>query len=362
VTRSDHSTEVGSLAAAQAKKTTPVMLADVEAAIAGRAERGEFSGAVLVARGGSPRICEGYGLGNVEQSAPNTPQTKFQIASITKQFTALAILILQEQGKLHVHDRLNAVVPTNVPAWRDVTIHHLLTHSSGIPDLPFWPNYSDPAQPGLITPAYLDELFGARPLQAVPGTAFVYSNWGYILLGFVIEQVSGLPYAVFLQQHVFRPAGMTNSGYADRKAVLRQRAASYAIEHGTLVNASFLDLEDAYAAGGLYSTVEDLLCWDRALSSAALVSQTSLATMFTPHVPVGDGSSYGYGWQIRIRFGRRLVYHGGRIDGFRVLFARYPDEQICIVVLANLQTCDPELLADVIMTALFEADTVSNST
>lgn len=327
------------------------MLAAVEASLARRAERGEFSGAVLVARGGSPLICRGYGLGNIEQSTPNTPQTKFPIASITKPFTALAILIVQEQGRLQVHAALNSLVPTGIPAWQDVTIHQLLTHTSGIPDLPFWPHCIDPAQPGPITPAALQQLFGARPLAATPGTTFVYSNWGYMLLGYVIEQVSGLPYAVFVQRHVLTPAGMTSSGYVDRKAVLPLRAASYAIEHGTLVNASFLDLEDPYAAGGLYSTVEDLLRWDR-----VLVTQPSLAAMFTPHVPVGDGSSYGYGWQIGVRFGRRVVYHGGRIDGFRVLLARYPDAQVCIAVLCNLQTCDPDSVADALAAAMFGAE------
>jgi CubicO group peptidase (beta-lactamase class C family) len=332
----------------------PLMLERVAAAIATRAERGEFSGTVLLARQGKALICRGYGLAHIEQGTPNTPQTKFQLASITKQFTALAILMLQEQGKLDVQDRLSDLVPTGVSAWREVTIHHLLTHTSGIPDLSFWPNFIDPTQPGPITPAYLRELFGAKPLHGPPGTRFVYSNWGYILLGYVIEQISGLPYATFLQRHVFTPAGMTSSGYADRRAVLHKRAASYAIEHGTLTNASFLDLEDAYAAGGLYSTVEDLLCWDRTLMDGTVLSHTSLAAMLTPHVPIGDGSSYGYGWQIGRRFGRQVVYHGGRIDGFRVLLARYPAEQVCIAVLANLQTCDPEALADTLAAALFE--------
>jgi CubicO group peptidase (beta-lactamase class C family) len=337
------------------------MLADVEAAIALRTDRGEFSGALLVAQNGRPLICRGYGLGNIEQSAPNTAQTKFQIASITKQFTALAILILQEQGKLCVHDTLNTLVPTGMSAWRDVTIHHLLIHTSGIPDLPFWPRFIDPAQPGPITPAYLHELFSTRPLHTAPGTTFVYSNWGYIVLGYVIEQVSGLPYAAFLQQQVFTPAGMRSSGYADRKTVLLQRAASYAQEQGTLVNASFLDLEDAYAAGGLYSTAEDLLRWDRALSRAALVTPSSLAMMVTPYVPIGDGSSYGYGWQIGVRFGRQVVYHGGRIDGFRVLLARYPDAQVCIAVLCNLQSCDPDPVADALAAAMFAADETDTS-
>lgn len=330
-------------------------LTAVEAAIRGLAERGEFSGAILVARNGRPLLSQGYGWANVEQSTLNTPQTKFQIASISKQFTALAILILQEQGRLDVHQRLNALVQTDLPPWQAVTLHHLLTHTSGIPDLPFWPNYIDPAANGPITPAYLRELFNARPLQSAPGSTFVYSNWGYILLGYVIEQLSGLPYAEFLQRFLFAPAGMTSSGYADRKRVLAGRAASYAVEHGRLVNASFLDLEDAYAAGGLYSTVEDLLRWDCALSGETLATSASLAAMFTPHVPVGDESSYGYGWQIGAASGRRVLYHGGRIDGFRVLLARYPDEQACVAVLCNLQSCDPEPLADTLAAALFAA-------
>lgn len=331
-------------------------LAAIEAAMRRRAEQGTFSGVVLVARHGRPLLCRGYGWANLEQSTRNTSQTTFQIASISKQFTALAILILQERGRLDLHQRLNAIAPTDLPAWEDVTLHHVLTHTSGIPDLPFWPSYIDSAARGPITSAYLRELFGDRPLQSTPGSTFAYSNWGYILLGYVIEQVSGMPYAEFLQRWIFLPAGMMRSGYTDRKRVLPGRAASYAIEGGTLVNASFLDLEDAYAAGALYSTVEDLLRWDRALSGAGLATSASLAAMFTPHVAIGDGSSYGYGWQIATRCGRRVHYHGGRIDGFRVQLARYPDDQVCVAVLCNLQSCDPEPLADALAAALFGAD------
>ncbi|HEY0735776.1 MAG TPA: serine hydrolase domain-containing protein [Herpetosiphonaceae bacterium] len=333
-----------------------VRLSAVEASTRGLAEQGEFSGAVLVARKGRPLLCRGYGWANLEQSTRNTAQTKFQLASISKQFTALAILILQEQGRLKLHQRLNALVPTALPAWEDVTLHQLLTHTSGIPDLPFWPSYIDSAASGPITPAYLRELFGDRPLQSAPGSTFAYSNWGYILLGYVIEQVSGVPYAEFLQRWIFAPAGMTGSGYTDRKRVLPGRAASYAIESSALVNASFLDLEDAYAAGALYSTAEDLLRWDRALSGATLVTSAALDAMFTPYVAVGDGSSYGYGWQIAARLGRRVQYHGGRVDGFRVQLARYPDDQVCVVVLCNLQSCDPEPLADELAAGLFAAD------
>ncbi|MBV9787121.1 MAG: beta-lactamase family protein, partial [Chloroflexi bacterium] len=297
-------------------------LAAVAVAMSKLAEQGAFSGAALVAREGRPLLSRGYGWANLEQATRNTPQTKFQIASISKQFTALAILVLQEQGRLDLHQPLNALVPADMPAWQDVTLHHLLTHTSGIPDLPFWPTYIDPTRNGPITPAYLRELFGGMRLISAPGATFAYSNWGYILLGYVIEQISELPYAEFLQRWIFAPAGMTGSGYADRTRVLPGRAASYAIERGELVNASFLDLEDAYAAGGLYSTVEDLLRWDRALSSETLVTVASLAAMVTPHVAVGDGSSYGYGWQIGARFGRRVQFHGGRIDGFRVQLAR----------------------------------------
>lgn len=331
-------------------------LAKVEASIRGLAERGKFSGAVLVAQKGRPLLSRGYGWANREQATRNTPQTRFQLASISKQFTALAILILQEHGRLDLHRRLNALVPTDLPAWKDVTLHHLLTHTSGIPDLSFWPNYIDPTANGPITPAYLRDLFGNRRLQSAPGSTFAYSNWGYILLGYVIEQVSGMPYAEFLQRWIFAPAAMTSSGYADRRRVLPGRAASYAIERGELVNASFLDLEDAYAAGALYSTVADLLRWDRALSGATLVTAASLAAMFTPQVAVGDGSSYGYGWQIATRFGRQVQYHGGRIDGFRVQLARYPDDRVCVAVLCNLQSCDPDPLADALSAALFVAD------
>lgn len=308
-------------------------------------ERGQFSGSVAIARAGRTLLSQGYGLCNVEQGTRNTPQTRFQIGSITKSFTALALLLLQEQGRLQPSDALALHLPDCPPDWRAVTIDQLLTHTSGIPDLPFWLSGFDPGGPGPITPAYLRDLYADRPLEAAPGARFRYSNWGYMLLGALIEHLAGLPYATFLRGHIFEPLGMTGSGYTDRRAVLPQRAASYTVADGALRNASFLDLEDSYAAGALYSTTEDLLLWDRALDGAQLASQATLAAMFTPHVAVGDGSCYGYGWHIAERQGRRAVYHGGRIDGFRVLIERYPDEQLCIVVLSNLEPVEPAPIA-----------------
>lgn len=328
-------------------------IARAEEYLAQLAERDQLSGAVLIGRGGQPLLSRGYGLSNIEQATLNTPQTSFQIASITKQFTALAILILHEQGRLQLTDSLALQLPGCLPAWQPVTIHQLLTHTSGIPDLPFWPQRRDPSGPGPITPPYLHELFTARPLESTPGTRFRYSNWGYLLLGAIIEHCSGLPYATFLRRSIFEPAGMAGTGYADPRAIILQRAASYAVADDALVNASFMDLEDAYAAGALCSTVEDLLAWDRALSSDRLVTHAALDAMFTPHVAVGDGSDYGYGWQLALRLERSVVYHGGRIDGFRVLIERYPAEQICIVVLSNVAQVEPEPIAQELAQIIF---------
>lgn len=330
-----------------------VAVSAADAYLARLTANGDFSGAVLLGRAGHALFKQGYGLCNIEQARPNTPQTPFQIGSITKQFTALAIMLLHEQGRLQLHDSLTLHLAGCHSAWRSVTIHHLLTHTSGIPDLRFWPPMFEPARPGPITPAYLAELFAERPLEAAPGARYVYSNWGYILLGALIEQLSGLPYATFLQQRIFEPLGMTSSGYTDRRAVLPGRAAGYALVDGVLRNASFLDLEDSYAAGALYSTVEDLLRWDQALYSERLVSRAALTRIFTPHVAVGDGSHYGYGWQIAARAGRPVLYHGGRIDGFRVLYERYPEQQVCLIVLGNRASVVPGSIAAELAALLF---------
>lgn len=289
-----------------------------------------FQGTVLVARDGATVLEKGYGPASLELAVPNTPATKFLIGSVTKQFTAAAILQLQEQGKLSVQDPISR----HLPAWpREtgdrITIHHLLSHTSGLP------NYTDDgvlmARRALEMP--LDDLcasFRDKPLDFEPGTSWAYSNSGYVVLGLIIEAVSGTSYEEYLREHLLGPAGMRDSGYAHHETIIPGRACGHVFRDGQWTNSTYIAMSVPYAAGALYATAADLLRWDRALRGDKLLSAASQAQMFTP---VRDG--YGYGQMIGERYGHREIMHGGGIDGFSAHLASYPDDRLTVVVLCN---------------------------
>jgi CubicO group peptidase (beta-lactamase class C family) len=226
-------------------------------------QKQNFSGAILVAHQGRV-LMKAYGFANAEWSVPNTPQTKFEIGSLTKQFTAAAILKLVQDGKLRFEAPVSEYL-SNVPAaWSPITIHQLLTHTSGIPNTS---NLSDYAQ-GLdhtYSPEELIRLVKNRPLEYEPGTKWKYSNTDYYLLGYLIEQVSGESYEQYLEHHLFGPVAMRDSGYNSYTRIITRRACVYSREGGQLQNASRADPSIPYAAGAVFSTVEDLLKWDEAL-------------------------------------------------------------------------------------------------
>src|SRR5262245_31506768 len=269
-----------------------------------------FSGTILVARDGHPIVSEGYGMANVELAVPNRPETVFRLGSITKQFTAMAVMMLQERGKLRVSDPVCQYL-TDCPAtWQPLTIRHLLTHTSGIPNYTNFPEFVRAA----VLPTTAAEMFGMlkdKALEFAPGEKFAYSNSGYYVLGMIVERASGKSYAEFLQANIFTPLGMNQSGYDNPARLIKNRAAGYARQAGETVNAAYMDMTIPFAAGALYSTTEDLLRWDQALYADALVSQKSRQEMFTP-----DKGGYGYGWTIGKRFDRQAIAHGGGIYGF----------------------------------------------
>jgi CubicO group peptidase (beta-lactamase class C family) len=296
-----------------------------------RCRDGGFSGSVLVARDGRPLLRQGYGMANLEHGVPNTPETKFRLGSVTKQFTAAAVLLLEEQGKLNVQAPVKTYLADSPAAWDQITLHHLLTHTSGIPDYVRFP-LSPAARRESTTPDALIARFRDRPLDFAPGTRFAYSNSGYAVLGRVIEKVSGKPYAEFLRTSIFTPLAMNDSGYDDPRPVLAHRAQGYVRNLDGTVNAPYVDMSNPYAAGGLYSTVDDLLKWDRALAGAQLLKKESLSAMFTPFL-----QGYGYGWRIARTFDRPMVAHPGSIPGFSSHIRRYPEDGVCIIVLCNVE-------------------------
>lgn len=306
-------------------------------------QTGVLTGSVLVARNGM-LFEKGYGLADRDAGIANTPQTRFRIGSVTKQFTAMGILILQERGKLHVSDHLCLYIVDCPQDWHPITLAELLTHSSGIPDYTDFPDFVLTwTQP--TTPEALIARFKNMPLEFTPGSRFRYSNSGYILLGYIIERVSGESYAAFLQDNIFRPLKLNNTGYDVTYPALPQHATGYYRDY---TKPDPYDMSVLYAAGALYSTVEDLNTWNQALMQHTILPQQALDAMFTPHIacpPSGPKGcllhsdlGYGYGLFIAAEPQGRLIYHVGHIDGFFAYSGFYPASNLSIVVLSNLET------------------------
>jgi CubicO group peptidase (beta-lactamase class C family) len=298
------------------------------------ADSGLFSGTVALARDGKVLFVKGYGFADAESRVPNTAATRFPIASITKTFTATLVLQLQKRGALAVTDPVCKFIDPCPAAWRQITIRHLLMHTAGLP------NYLGVAdlENRSRAPITLEEmvaLFRDLPLEFAPGTRYRYSNSGYCLLGAIIEKASGRPFAAVLEEFIFKPLGMNDSGYDANAGVSPPPAGGYQPVGADNARAPVVDTSWLFAAGGIYSTVEDLLKWDRALTTDTLLPAQELAAMWS-----ADLGEYGYGWQLLPPSpqtqNRRLVFHAGGIPGFATDLLRYPDERVTIIILANL--------------------------
>ncbi|MEK9213210.1 serine hydrolase [Sphingomonas sp. 2378] len=290
----------------------------------------QFSGTVLLARNGKPVFLRSYGMANYELGVPNGADTVFRLASITKQFTAMAIMQLQEQGKLKVDDPICRYLTDCPAAWKPITIRQLLNHTSGIPNFSSLPEWDEVLSRRDYKPAELVALFRDLPLKFAPGEKYDYSNSGYHLLGLIIERASGMGWGTYVKQRILVPLGMTHSGDDDTRALIPHRASGYYSLGTTFINAPIISRTVGYAAGGLYSTVGDLLLWDRALVPGKLVGQASLDAMFTP----GKGN-YGFGWRIAERFGRHEMDHSGSDNGFSTYIIRFPADDVTAIVLSN---------------------------
>lgn len=308
---------------------------------------GRFSGNVIITQG-EGAVTRSYGLANQEHQVANTPTTKFRIGSVTKQFTAVAILQLQEQGLLDVQAPISTYLP-DYPEGDRITIHQLLTHTAGIPE------YLDPKVfPDLAEwmrlPATLEQLadrFKDLPLEFEPGEKFKYSNSGYVLLTQIIKTVSGQPYADYVQTHIFEPLEMNNTGYEAPQTVIPHLAQGYLfVGSETYLQASPFDMSIPQGAGGLYSTAEDLSRWNQWLYGEALdpaiLSEAARGSLLTPAVQIEPEKSpdtfYGYGLVLDTQAGQQRIHHAGGISGFASALAYYPEEALTVVVLSNLQT------------------------
>lgn len=303
-------------------------------------DRHQFIGSVLVAQGDKIVFEKSYGDANLEWNIPDDSTTKFRIGSMTKQFTAASILLLEERGKLSTNDSVKKYMPDAPAAWDKITIYNLLTHTSGIPDFTSFPDYHAlEATP--TTPQGLVDRFRDKPLEFQPGERWSYSNSGYVLLGYLLEKISGQSYADFVTENIFKPLGMKDSGYDSNSAVIPHRAAGYSPSPNGPVNAGYIDMTIPFSAGGLYSTTHDLLIWERALYGGKVLSAASLKKMTTPYK-----DSYGCGLAITTTNGHLQYEHGGGIEGFNTEMAYYPDDKLTVIVLANLNGGAPGDIAE----------------
>jgi CubicO group peptidase (beta-lactamase class C family) len=299
----------------------------------------KFMGSVLVARDGTVLLNKGYGFANLEWEVPNSPTTKFRLGSVTKQFTAACILLLEERGKLKLDDPVKKYMTDAPAAWDKVTLFNLLTHTSGIPSFTGFPDYAS-TEAIATTPEKLVGRFRDKPLEFQPGEKWNYSNSGYVLLGYLIEKISQQSYSQFVQENIFKPLGMKDSGCDSNSAIIPHRASGYSPGEKGATNTGYVDMSIPFSAGGLYSTTEDLLRWEQGLMGGKLLSSASLQKMTTPFK-----NDYAFGLAVRTANGHKLIEHGGGIEGFNTDLAYYPEDKLTVVVLANLNGQAPDEIA-----------------
>lgn len=296
-----------------------------------------FNGSVLIAENGKVIYKKGLGLANMEWNIPNTTETRFRLGSITKQFTAALILQLVDQGKVKVDGKISDYLPVyRKDVGNKVTVHQLLNHTSGIPSYTGLPGFMKDVSRNPFTVDEFVTKYASNDLEFEPGSKFSYNNSGYFLLGAIVEKVTGKPYATVLKEQILDPLGMKNTGYDVYGTIIEKRAAGYQKTADGYVNAPYLDMSIPYAAGSLFSTVEDLYLWDQALYTDRVVSPASKALMYKPNL-----NDYAYGWAItKTNFSggaanAPIIAHTGGINGFNTLIARFPEQKHLIVLLDN---------------------------
>ena len=289
--------------------------------------------AIAVIHNGRLVKAQGYGLADVELNVPVTKETVFEIGSVTKQFTASAVMILAQEGRINLDDRISKYLPPIPQAWNEITVRQLLTHTSGIR------NYTGLSGFELSKHLKKEEFIktiAEYPLDFPPGERWSYSNTGYSLLGMIIEKASGQSYWDFMRARIFRPLGMNSTTDRNPKAIIRNRASGYEWVGGALEHRD-TDFTDLTSAGAIVSTVLDLAKWDAALNSGTLLRRISQDEMWTPvRLNKGDTYPYGLGWNIESLLGHRVIRHGGLTAGFSATFTRYVDDHLTIIILCNL--------------------------
>lgn len=329
-------------AKAQDSPATPDSVGDY---VRGEMQKQHIPGlSLLVAKNGQIVRAEGFGLANVELHVPVKPETVFQSGSVGKQFTATAVMMLVEEGKVALDDPLTKYFPDAPPAWKEVTVRELLSHTAGFTDYPEKFDFrKDWAEDELL------KVVEGLPLAYPPGTKWDYSNLGYLTLGILIHRVTGEFYGDFLQQRIFQPLEMKTTRIISEADIVPNRASGYRLVKGELKNQEWVaPMVNTTADGSLYFSILDLAKWDAALYGEKLLKRSSLDLMWTP-AKLKDGrpnkEGYGFGWFMEERRGHRVIGHDGAWQGFKTAIARYVNDRLTVVVLANLAEAKPEAIA-----------------
>lgn len=295
---------------------------------------------IAVVRNGEVVRAQGYGLANVELNVAATPETIYQSGSLGKQFTATLVMMLVEEGKMSLDDHIGKYIPDAPAIWKDITLRHLLTHTSGLSNT----LYERIDMRKDYTEDELVKQIAALPLDFQPGEKWNYSNPGYMMLGILVRKATGRFYGDLLREKIFEPLGMATARIIDEADIIPNRAAGYRHEDGKLKNQEWVAPKlNTTADGSLYLTVLDLAKWDAALYSEKLLKRASLDLMWTPvKLNGGEAGRYGFGWFLGEVNGHRLIQHGGAWQGFNSDIARYVDDKLTVIVLANLAGAIPD--------------------
>jgi CubicO group peptidase (beta-lactamase class C family) len=319
-------------------------VASVDKFVTSEMERQKIPGVSLaVIKDGKPIIVKGYGLANVEHSVPVKPETVFQSGSVGKQFTAMAVMLLVEEGRIGLDEKISKYLGDVPPAWANITIRHLLTHTSGMTDYPgdfdFRKDFTE------------DELLKRAkevPTAFAPGEKWAYSNLGYVTLGILIRKVSGKFYGDLLQERVFKPLQMTTARVISESDIVPNRAAGYILQNGEVKNQEWVSPSlNSTADGALYFTLLDMIKWEEALAAGKLLSKGGYQAMWSP-VKLNNGRTdpYGFGWAVRAVNGTPIIEHGGAWQGFKAQISRYPEKNITVILFANLAQANQARIAN----------------
>ncbi len=313
------------------------LIANFDRILSEQFKNNETGATVLVARNGQIIYKKAFGMANLELNVPMQVDNVFWVASIGKQFTAVAILQLMEQGKLNLHDDITRFIPDYPTQGKEITIEHLLTHTSGIHN---FSGMKDPEKKLALdcTPNEVIDFFKNLPMRFAPGSKWEYSNSGYFLLGHIIETITGKTYAEYLEENIFKPLGMTNSLYASNTRIIKNRVGAYSLGDMGFENSKPQNISHVYSAGAIQSTVEDLFKWHQAVHTFKLVRRENLERAFTRYkLTNGRETDYGYGWRLGYVYESPSIWHGGLIAGFGTMEMYLPKEDVFVAVFSN---CD----------------------